>query len=339
MDQQQDFDPEFEVVVLNYATRLLFSSMDQEVMLERAAESLLDLSKAFSVGVFELDDKSESLRARGGMVEQAYSQRDFEVPMADSPYQKIIDGRAPGIFGMVHTQGLPCPVYQDGLAESTCLVLPLLAVDNRCIGVVTLEYGKGFELSPRRAQPLMIFTTTAALALETARLFTMAVHDGLTGCFVRRYFDIRMAEELARISRYGGRLALIVIDMDKFKTLNDQGGHLLGDEALKRMAGVLQEAVRDDVDVVCRYGGDEFVLILPNTDLPGAKILAGRILESLKHVQLHSGDTTYGLAASMGIAATDSENLLEIKELFDRADQAVYKVKEAGGGHARAWGE
>ncbi len=339
MRSPREFDPQIEVVVLNYAIRLLFSQLDPEVMIERAAESLQDLSQAMRLGIFQLSGDGNTLRARGGMKGKTFIPKDFSVPVEPGPCQEVINCRCPGHFGLDRQQDLPWPVAEGGIKGLSCLTWPLLAADNRCIGMVTFEHNAGFEMTAEQAQPLLIFLTTAALALETARLFSLAVTDGLTGCFVRRYFDIRIAEEEARLRRYGGNLAIIVMDIDHFKSINDEGGHQLGDAALRELARVLLASVRDGVDVVCRYGGDEFVLILPHTGAEGARILARRIRDDLREVCLAGPEREHRITVSMGIAEMDSQAPLTSAELFARADQALYAAKQAGRDCARAYGD
>lgn len=339
MRSPREFDPHIEVVVLNYAIRLLFSQLDPDVMIERAAESLLDMSQALRVGLFQLSGDGSSLRARGGMVGKAFVRKDFRVPVEPGPCATVIEGRSPGRYALDRLGGLPWPVADGGRDDLSCLAWPLLAADNRCMGMVTFEYQADQELPPDQTQPLLIFLTTAALALETARLFSMAVTDGLTGCYVRRYFDIRIAEEEARLRRYGGELSIIVLDLDHFKDINDQGGHQTGDAALRELARVLLACVRDGVDVVCRYGGDEFVLILPNTGTEGARTVARRIRAALCEVRLSAEGHEFCPTVSMGIAGMGPDIFLSGEELFARADQALYAAKQSGRDCACAFGD
>lgn len=156
------------------------------------------------------------------------------------------------------------------------------------------------------------------------KLESLAVHDGLTGAKNRRAFDERLELEFRRARRYGTPLSLILLDVDKFKHFNDNFGHPAGDEVLKRVAELLQGGVRQ-IDFMARYGGEEFVVLLPNTDAEGARILAERLRVAI-------GGATWKLrevTASFGVAALTAE-MQEPTLLTSAADGALYQSKADG---------
>jgi len=174
----------------------------------------------------------------------------------------------------------------------------------------------------------------AVLAIENARLYLQvkeqAITDGLTGLYNHRYFQLRFSEEFAHCLRYGNDLAVIMLDIDHFKQYNDTYGHIAGDLALKEIANLARVSVREN-DMVARYGGEEFVIILPMTNLEGAKIVAERIRESVKNCKflgdLNAPQVT--ITVSLGISAFASRH--ENRELLLReADIALYRSKETG---------
>lgn len=162
----------------------------------------------------------------------------------------------------------------------------------------------------------------AELDTEVSRLALDAVTDPLTGVHNRRFFDLRLAQEVERIRRYGGQMALVVLDLDDFKEYNDRHGHRRGDEMLTAVAQILARDVREP-DVVCRYGGEEFALILPETSEEGAIRLVLRLRDRMRE---HLGDQ---LTFSAGVALFPRD-AKGSHELLDAADRALYQAKAAG---------
>ena len=172
----------------------------------------------------------------------------------------------------------------------------------------------------------------AVVALDNARLHRIverqALVDGLTGLANRRQCEDTLASELARLERFGGPLALVVADLDWFKDVNDRYGHPSGDAVLREFAALLHETVRD-VDLAGRWGGEEFLLILPGTDLEGGARVAERIRVALAgRIVLSSDGSPIPVTASFGVAATPPATTAA--ELFSAADGALYEAKRNG---------
>jgi diguanylate cyclase (GGDEF)-like protein len=157
-----------------------------------------------------------------------------------------------------------------------------------------------------------------------------AVTDGLTGLFNRPYFHSSLKVEAKRSRRYDLNFSLVMLDLDNFKQVNDQHGHVVGDEALATVSELIRQNVRE-IDVPCRYGGEEFALILPETDRAGAFIVTERIRADVESVfrQRSFNDRTVALTVSGGLAVYPSDSLSE-EELLVRADQALYLSKHQG---------
>jgi diguanylate cyclase (GGDEF)-like protein len=176
-----------------------------------------------------------------------------------------------------------------------------------------------------------------AVSLENARLFHLTTVDGLTGLYARRYFEMRLEEEVARLARHGGSLALLLTDIDRFKVINDRYGHQQGDRVLCDLAGLLRATVRKGVDLPCRYGGDEFATILPVTDRKGACEMAERVRRSCEEHRVASPVGPIAITLSGGVATMDREHLLSGEELVRRADTALYQAKSEGRNRVCAW--
>lgn len=172
-------------------------------------------------------------------------------------------------------------------------------------------------------------TVKATVELQqTAHQFQkLAITDPLTQVYNRRYLEKRLEEALANFIRYGIPASLILVDLDDFKQINDTSGHSVGDLVLKEFAQMLQRHTRRG-DLVFRYGGDEFCILLPNTPLNGAHRLAQRIISAL-----NEGDTFLPkkIQASMGVAEVSSQGR-SFKDWLERADAALYKAKRSGKG-------
>jgi diguanylate cyclase (GGDEF)-like protein len=191
-------------------------------------------------------------------------------------------------------------------------------------------FGDHFEDEERMTA--VSLAAQAVVALDNARLHRIverqALVDGLTGLANRRQCEDTLASELARLERFGGPLAVVVADLDWFKDVNDRYGHPSGDAVLREFAELLQETVRD-VDLAGRWGGEEFMLILPGTDLAGGAQVAERIRAALAgRIVLSADGSPIPVTASFGVAATPPASTAA--GLFSAADAALYEAKRNG---------
>jgi diguanylate cyclase (GGDEF)-like protein len=193
------------------------------------------------------------------------------------------------------------------------------------VQLAALDYFQ--TLSPSIKNPKVVEMATF-LATERS-----AITDGLTGLYNRAFFDASLRRELKRARRYGLAFSLVMLDLDDFKTLNDLHGHVVGDEALSRLSEVIRASVRE-IDVACRYGGEEFALILPETSRTGAYIVSERIRvdakETFEREPLRSESSSrISMSVSGGIAIypTDSNSA---EGLVRMADKALYRSKHEG---------
>jgi diguanylate cyclase (GGDEF)-like protein len=171
-------------------------------------------------------------------------------------------------------------------------------------------------------------------------LASMVLTDPLTGCLNRRGFDQALAREVARSSRAGSELALLALDLDHFKSINDTHGHLVGDEVLRAAGALLLQACRSG-DIVARTGGEEFALLLPDTDAAGAFQFASRVCDIVRGHPFPppaAGAEPIRITTSIGVVAGAPEVRGDFAALFSaRADVALYVAKRSGRDRARVW--
>jgi diguanylate cyclase (GGDEF)-like protein len=156
----------------------------------------------------------------------------------------------------------------------------------------------------------------------------LAITDGLTGILSRRYFLERLKEELKRSKQFKYAFAFLMVDIDHFKECNDRYGHLVGDVILKEVAKIMKDTLRQ-IDLVCRYGGEEFSIILTETDKTGATFAAERIRQSVEARRIRAYDEDLQITISIGISVFPSQGQ-DIQKLLEKADQALYQAKQTG---------
>lgn len=205
------------------------------------------------------------------------------------------------------------------------------------IGTVALApretpHPKDIELVSIVARELAGPLRIAALVEESQRLATT---DPLTGLMNRRAFTAAAQREVERATRYKSPFAVLMLDVDHFKSINDTAGHLAGDSVLRQLGSLLEEAVRK-VDVVARYGGEEFVVILPETASDGGIIFAERLRERIENQTYEIGaERPVHLTVSIGVATFPSPRVATTEDFFARADEALYRAKSGGRNQVR----
>lgn len=167
------------------------------------------------------------------------------------------------------------------------------------------------------------------LQQEVSRLQSQASTDPLTGLFNYRYFEQALRNEMQRSDRTGLPTALVMVDLDLFKQVNDRWGHEGGNRALQLAANVFRQELRV-VDIVCRYGGEEFVLILPQTSLPMAVKVAQRVRATLQQSPVEFADSCFNITASLGVALYQAHDNQSFEAFVDHADQYLYQAKQNG---------
>jgi diguanylate cyclase (GGDEF)-like protein len=188
------------------------------------------------------------------------------------------------------------------------------------------------EADRRKARELELLEMTSKLASANKRLRLISSQDGLTQLANRRLFDETLTQEWRRAIRQENPLTIIMIDIDYFKLFNDTYGHLAGDDCLKRVAAALNSRLRRAGDLLARYGGEEFVMLLPNTDRAGARLLAEDLRDSVEQMLIphEQSNTAPVVTVSLGGASMLPRTDLPSRALIQAADEALYQSKENG---------
>jgi diguanylate cyclase (GGDEF)-like protein len=245
-----------------------------------------------------------------------------------------------GRFGEVQ---VPMAIAQQMQALETRLCLPIV-IHDELEGLVLLGPKKSDRaFSEEDVETLVSLTKTLAVAVANARLFTelaktqaevaeqesLAITDSLTGLFVRRHFVERSMVELARCKRYNHSCALLMVDLDHYKDINDRHGHLVGDAVLQETAQLLRRHLRD-TDVLGRFGGDELIILLVETNTEQAVRLAQRLRRLVEEHPIGvANDLVVAATVSIGLA-TFPDDADSVELLMARADEALYFAKRAG---------
>ena len=192
-------------------------------------------------------------------------------------------------------------------------------------------------LALARERALVLVDRTTRELRETNRaLVDLATTDPLTGLLNRRAMDVRLAEEEARAVRERAPLAVINMDVDFFKHVNDKYGHAMGDVVLRNLGRMLREATRL-TDHSARMGGEEFLLVCPNTDVNGAAVLAEQLRSRFEALDHQDGEVRIRATASFGVAVMEPEQEPDVARLLRRADRALYRAKDAGRNRVEVW--
>jgi diguanylate cyclase (GGDEF)-like protein len=219
----------------------------------------------------------------------------------------------------------------SGTPPARRLRLPLYSGD-RLIAHLDLTSAEPVDDSRKEEIRSLLGPFTASL--HAFRNWTIAVTDELSGLSSRRYFETRLHEEWSRRERYGGALSVATFDLDHFKALNDTLGHQAGDAAIRRFGEVIRAAIRTS-DIACRYGGEEFAILFPETTAAAARAVAMRIRTAIEAERLEFAGKPFRVTVSGGVA--EAENAMDREQLLFHADQALYAAKKDGRNQVQPW--
>ncbi len=332
-----------EIDALNTAAKRLIPVKEPDMLYETILESSVHLAGAEKGSLMLVEDDASCLTVKAA--KGIHKRLQSEI--------RIMEGE--GVAGWVLREGMPL-IVEDirknewGFTErskyrtSSFISIPL-KIGEKTIGVLNIsDKLTGEVFSEEDFLLLRSFASYASIALERSNYYSLAgqlkelsITDSLTGLFNRRYFEERFFEEIHRSERHSLSFSLAMLDIDDFKLFNDSEGHLAGDEVLKYIANMAKECLRVS-DVIARFGGEEFTIIMPQTEKDEALLVAERIRNSIKEnfPQAWNLFPRSALTVSIGIATFPHDGK-DRRELIRYADKALYRAKMEGKDRTVLW--
>jgi len=318
-------------------TRALGAVQDLTRLLRMILERAISTVEAEKGSLMLLDDASDELVVR---VVFGLPDKREEREINEGEKQCNRFKRGEGIAGKVLETGEPARINdveasssftrrENSLNVHSLMCVPL-KVDDETIGVINISNRRAGGCFGKEDMDILgALANQAAVAIARTRLYEAAITDGLTGLFVRRFVMHKLSEEFRRARRYKNPLSLIMCDIDHFKMVNDTHGHQAGDAVIRAVSSTIINGLRVDVDIAGRYGGEEFLLILPQTGGDDAVVCAERIRDRLESTTINLGNgNSIGKTMSFGVAELGADDTVET--LLHRADEALYRSKNEG---------
>lgn len=342
---------------LEYENRVLLVSLQSEkekletmLQIGRAMSSILDLKqlaefivkkiagvlKAKICSLMLIDEEEDVLRIKAAIGLEALIKKTTKINLGES------------ISGWVAKSGEPVLVtdiendLKFGRAnlpkyETKSLLCIPLKVKEKILGVINVADKTAEDqaniFTDEDLRFLGVVCNYAAIAIENAQLYgevaNLAITDGLTGLFNHRYFQTHLSSEVSRVQRYSRSLSLIMFDIDSFKQFNDTYGHPMGDMVLSQIAKAIKKNIRK-VDIACRYGGEEFAIILPETKLNEAAVVADKIRSSVEQLRFETGKGAKKKKMTISGGVAQFVSGMKKEELVQYTDGALYSAKNSG---------
>jgi two-component system cell cycle response regulator len=294
-----------------------------------------------------LDTAAVTLRARAGalyLLQPGARELHTEVVVGYEPPAGAVLHLGEGVAGTVAASGRPLLMSEaNGEAAPrppaepsapTALGVPLFRGE-RFMGVLAL-YGRSLPdpFEEDDLDTLGSFAAQASVAIENVLLHQeaqrLSITDGLTGVWNRRYLALTLAKEIERAQRFERPLSVLMVDIDHFKDVNDAHGHLRGDEVLVELSRRMLSRIRGEIDTLARFGGEEFVIVLPETPREGARVVANKLRRAVRtKAFISDGGPEVRVTVSIGVAVFPEDGS-SVEELLQAADVAMYKAKRRG---------
>jgi diguanylate cyclase (GGDEF)-like protein len=328
--EQELFRRNKELMIINDLSGTFISSQNMDLVIENLLGKIL-LATDFGIGILiTKEGHNYKLKCSSGISPE--SQREIEDGILNPICQDLMGRRE--LLPVVDSSSLVknSTLRREGIVFM--LGVPL-STDTGAIGFLLLagRSGREKQLDNDYSSLLSLLGNHVSLIIDKIRLFEetqrMSITDGLTGLYNTRYLYKQLDLEIARSNRYSYVFSVILFDIDNFKKLNDTHGHQAGDDVLHELAVILREVSRE-TDIVVRYGGEEFIIILPNTSESDAINLADRTRIAVEgNIFLRERNGGMSITLSGGIASYP-QNAADARSLLDAADSAMYRAKSAG---------
>ena len=308
------------------------ASLDAETIVGRLAELIKDIVPYDYLTVSFVEGEMAAFMAAEGY--EGAKKPDGPVAYKNTLLGWVIENRQSLFFTDIDQRAEKLPVFPNGFLKAdvrSFLGVPFVSHEET-LGVMTVAMRGPRMISAYQQNMMSIVANQVAVSISNARMHEtlqlMATTDGLTGLINNRHFHERADEEFERAKRYPVQLAVLLFDIDRFKTINDTYGHPVGDAVLRKVARIMKDAVRT-VDIAARYGGEEFVILLLNTGDAGAQQLAERIRLMVEKGRFILDGVNIPVTISAGYAVYPDDGD-DKKDLIAKADQALYFAKRTG---------
>ncbi len=328
-------DELYELTISQEVSNIIYSRLDYKEIIDAILEIIERSIDCHLCGLLFVDEEKKT----GIIVEVKYPATQQEV---DSFKLKIIEtfNRLTGGRLLPEQVSVDQARNSGNLTDSSVedrnilssFQAQLLLTGEKPIGMLAITNSFPNAFSGEDLRVFSIISRHSSIAINNTMLHKkiteLSITDGLTGLYVYRYFNDALDKEILRSARYRQPFGLIMIDLDSFKRINDSYGHPQGDEVLKEVSQIFKKICRE-VDIVARYGGEEFAIILPETDLEGAFVLADRIRMVVKNYAFGTKENVINLTASIGVASYP-DIAISKPELIKHVDRALYRAKAEG---------
>jgi diguanylate cyclase (GGDEF)-like protein len=314
-----------QLQAINTIAQQCTAVMDLEALLARVCSVIQQAFQVSHVSLSLREDGDLVLRAHEGTLTVCIPPGG-RLPLDCEPWSTVIASGTTFIENDLSATPKPSRLFSEA---SSRMSIPLISF-GQTLGVLTLHSSQRNAFRDSELQSLEAVADICASSIQNAhyveRIRKLSYLDGLTGIFNRRFFELRIMEEIERARRSKTGMAVVIADIDQFKKLNDEFGHLLGDEVLRQVSSLFHRQLRK-IDVVCRYGGEEFAILLTNTNAQHAMSVAEKLRKLMEGWQFPGVPRT--VTISVGVAAFPDHGSTR-DELVQAADNGLYAAKQAG---------
>ncbi len=311
--------------------------LDWNQLYKTILEKSLELLKAEQGSLMLLNHDTAELRAVAKKSMDSIAKDDMKLRLGEKIAGKVLENGEPLLVEDVENDPRINQRNKSRYKTKSFICLPI-KIEDRVSGVLNVsDKISGEAFNEKDLKLIQSFIPNAAIAIERSSLYEkseklqqLSLTDPLTGILNRRYLDNRLTEEISRFKRYKHPFSFLMLDIDGFKKYNDTFGHLTGDKVLKNLASTISSSLRN-IDIVARFGGDEFVIILPRTLKGDAINIANRLRESVAKSKITSQGKPpqNNLTVSIGLTSFP-EDASSTNELLEKADQALFRAKKSG---------
>lgn len=325
----------YVAIILAYIRRMIMTMQKDNIRqiddLQKIYQKLVDQQSQLSEHKIDIQNEASKVFTLYEMTRDIsttrYQQDAFEV-FKNNLHQHVR-------YVKCELSELPCPEVRNFQGKNGRFFFRLKNKETE-MGHIMID-----RLDPTDKDKAVILCHQFALALRRVKLYEeieqTAITDSLTGLYTRRYALERLDEELTRSKVRKMEMAVLMVDIDHFKNCNDRYGHLVGDQILREVGDIIKGSIRE-IDIPGRYGGEEFCIILPDTDLKGARYAAERIRSASESRTIQAYDASVQITVSIGIATFPGDGRKR-SEIVDKADWTLYKAKKQGRNRVCAFGD